>query len=406
MHKQRLIEDGTGPLRKLKVLDISRLLAGNFLSFHLAEFGAEVIKVEDPIHGDPLRNFSVKGNTVQWDVYARNKKSVALDLKTEKGKELLWELIPECDVLIENYKPGMLEKIGFAPELILKANPKMIVVRISGWGQTGPYGAKPGFGTLIEAFSGFAAKTGFPSTPPLLPNLGLADLISGVTGAFAVVAAIREVENGNGEGQVIDLSLLESMTTFLASDPHVCSVTGQPIKRLGNRGEVAAPRNLYLCSDGNYLAISASMQSMVEKLFRAMDREDLLENPRFATNEDRVENNDELDEIVREFVSRRSLEENLSFFEERGITVGPLHDAISILGDQHIIDREVYVQAETGKGKYFPTSNTAPRLSKTPGGVHHQAPEIGEHTTEILLRLGKDKKYLADLETNGVVKLG
>ena len=396
----------SGPLTAVRVLDISRLLAGNFLSHNLAEFGADVLKIEDPTVGDPLRHFSNNGVSTLWKAYCRNKRSVAIDLRQDAGRELLRPLIQHSNVLIENYKPGGLEKIGYDIDTVREINPKLVVARISGWGQDGPYRHKPGFGTLVEAFSGFAAKSGFPDTPPLLPNLGLADLITGITGAYSVLAALRSVEVDDGDGQVIDLSLLDSIVNFLAADPAICQQTGKPIPRLGNRGEVAAPRNLYKCADGQFLALSASMQSMAERLFKAIGREDMIDDPRFVSNEVRIQNQDRLDEIIGGFIAERSLAENLEYFEDAGVTVGPLHDAISILNDEHIIERGVYMNVDDPEAGNIVLQNTTPRLSKTPGGMHAHAPQLGQHTREVLQQFGVAATAIDDLVDSGVVRVG
>lgn len=401
-----LNERRAGPLETLRVLDISRLLAGNFLSHNLAEFGADVLKIEDPKVGDPLRHWNYEDVEVLWKVYARNKRSVAIDLRSDEGRKLLAPLIKHSNILIENYKPGGLEKIGYGHEKLRELNPDLVIVRISGWGQEGPYKHKPGFGTLVEAFSGFASKSGFPDSPPLLPNLGLADLITGLTGAYAVLAAIRQVEVSKGAGQVIDLNLLDCMINFLAADPAICQITGKPIPRLGNRGEMAAPRNLYKTSDGQFLALSASMQSMAERLFRAIGREDMIADEKFSTNSKRLENHEELDRIISEFIARRSLSENVEFFEQHGVTVGPLHDGLSILSDQHVHDRGVFMTASDPDAGDIPMQHTVPRLSETPGGVHALAPRLGQHTTEVLEEFGIAAEEISNLAVKGVINRG
>lgn len=394
-----------GPLRDLKVLDLSRLLAGNFLSFHLAEMGAEILKIEDTRHWDPLRDFTSNDVDVTWKILSRNKKSVALNFTTsEAGRDILLKLVREASVLIENFKPGDMEKFGLSPDYLLDINPDLVIVRISGWGQDGPYSHKPGFGTLVEAASGFAAKTGFPDSGPLLPNLGLADMITGVTGAFAVLSAVRNVEVSGGEGQVIDLSLLDSIVSFLGADPGVCQCTGKPIPRLGNRGEVAAPRNLYRSSDGHYIAMSASMQSMTERLFNAIGRPELIDDPKFINNEERVKNAEELDEIIGGFIGERSYKENLKFFEENKVTAGPLYDALEILDDPHVKERGVYVEMDDPEVGSLPVPNVTARLSKTPGGVRSLAPKYGEHTQEVLGSLGVAAEELNTLIAEGTVK--
>ena len=392
-----------GPLTGIKVLDLSRLLAGNFLSFHLAEMGADVVKIEDTRRPDPLRAFTDNGIDVSWKVLCRNKRSLAIDYTTdEQGRQLLIDLIKHCQVLVENFKPGGLEKLGLGPDVLRDVNPSLVIVRISGWGQDGPYSHKPGFGTLIEAASGFAAKTGFPDSGPLLPNLGLADMITGVTGAFYVASAIRHVEVEGGTGQVIDLSLFDSMVSFLGSDPGTCKATGKPIPRLGNRSEIAAPRNLYRSSDGHYVALSASMQSMAERLFTVIGRAELIEDPRFRTNEDRVRHSDELDEIIGEFIGQRNYKENLAFFEEHQVTAGPIYDAIEVLDDPHVIERGVYLEMDDPDVGPLPVPGVTGRLSETPGGVRRLAPAFGEHTREVLAELGLSDERIDELISDGL----
>lgn len=399
------VEQGFGPLQGLKVLDLSRLIAGNFLSYHLAEMGAEVLKIEDTRRWDPLRDFTCNDKDLTWKILSRNKKSVALNYtSSDKGREILLNMIRNAHVLIENFKPGGMEKFGLSPDYLLEINPKLVIVRISGWGQDGPYSSKPGFGTLVEALSGFAAKTGFPDSGPLLPNLGLADMITGITGAYTVLAAVRNIEVSGGEGQVIDLCLLDSIVSFLHADPATCRENGRAIPRLGNRGEVAAPRNLYVSSDGRYIALSASMQSMAERLFRAIGRADLIDNPKFLNNQLRVKNSDELDEIISTFIKGKTFAENIAFFDENGITAGPLYDAIEIMDDPHVKARGVYTEITDPVIGPMVVPGVAARLSKTPGGMHHRAPEHGEHTAEALRQLGIAEEELQLLQERGVVK--
>jgi len=295
MHRKEYETGKYCPLDNVRILDLSRVMAGNSLSYYLADFGAEVIKVEQPGAGDPLRAIGREHVSPFWKVLSRNKKSIAINLKTPEGIELVKKLVMDADVLLENFRLGTLEKMGLGPEVLHSLNEKLVFVRISGWGGTGPYSHKPGFGTLIEAFSGFAAKNGFPDRPPLLPNLGLADTVCGLTGAVATMVALREVEVNEGKGQVIDLSILDAMVAFLATDAAQFVVTGVKPGRAGNRGQVAAPRNLYRTKDDSHVAMSASTQTMTEKLLAAIDRSELITDPRFATSEARMKNADELD---------------------------------------------------------------------------------------------------------------
>ena len=402
--------DREAPLRGLRVLDLSRLVAGNMLSLQLADFGAEVIKVEDPQAGDTLRHWREagpghpQGVGVWWKVYARNKKSLALDLRPEAGKQALRALVPGAAVLIESFRPGTLEKMGFAPDALLALNPKLVIVRLTGWGQTGPYSSQPGFGSLVEAMSGYAAKNGFAGQPPMLPNMALADMVAGLYGAFAVLAAIREVERRGGAGQVIDLSLLEPLLSIIGPDAAAYRVTGQVPSRTGNRTSISAPRNVYRTRDGGWVALSASTQGMTERLLRAIGRPELIEDPRFRTNSDRLDHAEELDEIILAFVGARTLEENLAFFRAQEVTVGPVYDIAQIVADPHVVERGVLVEAPDDELGRLPMHAVVPRLSATPGVLARPAPRLGEHTDEVLRSAGLAPEAIASLEREGVVK--
>ena len=261
-----------GPLHGIRVVDLSRLVAGNMVSHMLADYGADVIKIERPGAGDDLRNWREDGVEIFWKAYSRNKRSVCWDLKSEEDKAKLLQLVQTAHVFIENFVPGKLEEFGLGPDVLLDANPNLIIVRVSGWGQTGPYRERPGFGTLIEGMSGYAHLNGFPDKPPALPPLATADMIAGLYGAYAVMLALRHVEMQGGRGQVIDLSLFDSMFSFVASEAVKYRVSGQVSMRAGNQAQHTAPRNVYRCSDGKFIALSASMQRMCERLLAAIGR--------------------------------------------------------------------------------------------------------------------------------------
>ena len=233
------------PLDGITVLDLSRLVAGNMLSLQLADFGAEVVKIEDPDKGDPLRHWRVEGHSLFWKAYARNKKSLTLDLRQARARELLLALVERAHVLVENYRPGTLEKMGLGPQVLQARNPRLVVVRVSGWGQTGPYAQKPGFGTLVEGMSGYAAKTGFADRAPVLPPTALADMVAGLYGAYATMVALREIETKGGTGQVIDLSLLEPIHSVIGADAAMYKAAGIVPKRQGSRSNITSPRNVY-----------------------------------------------------------------------------------------------------------------------------------------------------------------
>ncbi|MBV9813245.1 MAG: CoA transferase, partial [Acetobacteraceae bacterium] len=286
-----------GPLTGFRVLDLTRLVAGNMLSLQLADFGADVIKIEPP-DGDPLRAWRDGGEQLFWKTYSRNKQSVVLNLRHDGAKRALLRLVETADVFIENYRPGTLETMGLAPAVLLARNPRLIVVRVSGFGQTGPYAQQPGFGTLVEALSGFADRTGFPDREPVLPPLALADMIAGLSGAMATVTALLARERAGAGGQVIDLSLLEPIFSILGPEAAIYRRTGAIKQRMGNGSNTSAPRNLYRCLDGGYVALSGSTQGMARRIFATIGCPELIEDPAFRTNTDRVRNRARVDEIV------------------------------------------------------------------------------------------------------------
>jgi crotonobetainyl-CoA:carnitine CoA-transferase CaiB-like acyl-CoA transferase len=395
--------DARGPLDGVRVLDLSRLVAGNVVSHVLADFGADVIKVEAPGRGDDLRAWKVGGVPTYWKVYGRNKRSITLDYRKPKGKELLLQLVQGAQILVENFVPGKLETMGLGPDVLMKANPGLVIVRVSGWGQTGPYAEKPGFGTLVEAASGFASMNGFPDRPPVLPPLALADMVSGVYGASAAMIALRQVEVNQGRGQVIDLSLFESIHAILGPEAANLKMNGVPTLRNGSRASNTAPRNIYRCSDGKFVALSASMQSMADKLFQLMGRRDILLDPRFATNTDRVKNNDAIDAIVAEFIATRTQAEILRMCDEAGVTIGPVNDASDLEHDRFIAEREVIVNLPDAHMGLLPMHNIVPRLSATPGQMRLPAPELGEHNADVYGELGLTQGDLAQLQSAGVL---
>jgi crotonobetainyl-CoA:carnitine CoA-transferase CaiB-like acyl-CoA transferase len=375
-----------GPLADVRIVDLSRLVAGNMVTHVLADLGADVIKVEHPERGDDLRKWRVKDVEVFWKTYSRNKRSIALDLKRDTDRNVLIQLVGSADALVENFVPGTLERMGLSPQRLLQINPHLVVVRLSGWGQTGPYREKPGFGTLVEAMSGFADINGFADSPPCLPPLATADMIAGLYAAVGLLTALRSVEVGGGAGQVVDISLFEPIFSLISVAASQYRLTGVPMQRNGNQSTHAAPRNLYACADGRYVALSGSMQSMAEKIFRTIGRPDLIDDPRFRTNDDRLHNRDALDAIIAAFIKQRSREENLSLFEAAGVTVGPVHSVAELIGHPYVVGREVMVEIDDGEGP-LPMHNVVTRLSATPGSIHRPAPALGQDTEEILAEL-------------------
>ena len=396
--------NAAAPLDGIRVVDLSRLVAGNMLSLQLADQGAEVIKIEDPRTGDPLRAWRVKGLSLHWKVYARNKKSLALNLRPQAGRDALMDLLKQSHVLIENYRPGTLEEMGFAPEVLHARNPKLIIVRITGFGQDGPYRDRPGFGTLVEAMSGFAAKNGFGDRPPVLPPLALADMVAGLYGAYSVMIALRVAEQ-TGKGQVIDLPLLDPIISILGPEAASYRVTGEKPQRTGSRSLTTSPRNVYATKDGRYIAISASIQAMAERVFRAIGKPEMIDDPRFRTNTDRVRHIDECDGAVAEFIAARTLDENMAVFQAAEVTANPVYEIDQLIADEHIQARGVIVEAPDEEAGGVLMHNIIPRLSDTPGKLRRPAPSLGEHTREVLGEIGYSAQRIAALEADGVVKV-
>ena len=391
------------PLDGIRVLDLSRLVAGNMLSLQLADFGAEVVKIEDPGKGDPLRDWRVDGISVHWKVYARNKKSLTLNLRDREGRDLLLRLVGGAQVFIESFRPGTLETMGLAPATLLKHNSRLVIVRVSGWGQDGPYRDRPGFGSLVEGMSGFAAKTGFPDRPPVLPPLALADMVAGLYGASAVLVALRAIEVNGGKGQVIDLPLLDPIVSILGPEPAVFKLTGEIKPRLGSRSATASPRNVFQTSDRRWIAISASIQGMAERVFRAIGRADMIDDPRFRTNADRVRNAEACEAPLRDFISERTLAEALAVFEQAEVTAAPVYDIEQFMADPHVRSREIIVDLPDPEMGSVPMHAVVPRLSGTPGEIRSPAPDLGQHNREILGALGLSDDDLARLSERNVI---
>jgi len=390
-----------GPLDGVRVLDLSRLVAGNTLTQLLADFGAEVIKVEPPA-GDTLRGWKTRAVETSWKIYARNKKSLALDLRRDEARALLLDLAAASKVFIESFRPDTLEKMGLGPDRLLARNPGLVIVRISGWGQSGPYRRRPGFGTLVEGMSGFASFNGFADREPVLPPMYLADSTAGLYGAAATMIALREVEVNGGRGQVIDLPLLDPLFAVLGPQAANFRLTGEVKPRTGSRSTNSGPRNAYRCKDGLYVALSASTQKMAERVLGSIGRADLIDDPRYRTNADRLKNAESLDAIIGAFVAARTQAENVAFFEQAEVTIGPIYDIRQILDDPHVLERELiadYPDADMGE---FPMHCVVPRLQGTPGSIRSAAPRLGEHNRAVLADIGVDEARYARLVADGV----
>jgi len=391
-----------GALDGVRILDMSRLVAGNTLTQVLGDFGADVVKIEPP-GGDTLRAWQTEGVATNWKIYARNKKSLGLELHKPEAREILLNMLPAAAVFVESFRPGTLEEMGLAPDVLLKKNPRLIIVRISGWGQSGPYKRRPGFGTLVEGMSGFAAINGFADREPVLPPMYMADAYAGLYGATAVMIALREVEHNGGRGQVIDLPLLDPVFAVLGPQAANYRLTGKLKPRTGSRSTNSCPRNVYLCKDGKYVGLSASIQKMAERLFRSIGRPDLIDNPRYKVNAERVKHAEELDTIIGAFVAERTQAENVAFFEKAEVTIGPIYDIAQIVEDPHVIERELVADYPDPDMGEFPMHHVVPRLSGTPGAIRSPAPQLGEHNRALLAELGIDDAAYAKLLAAGII---
>jgi len=390
-----------GALDGLRVLDLSRLFAGNLLTQVLGDFGAEVIKVEPP-SGDTLRAWQTAGVSTHWKIFARNKKSLCLELRKPEARKLLMKLVPSAAIFIESFRPGTLEAMDLSPQKLLKKNPKLVIVRISGWGQDGPYCRRPGFGTLIEGMSGFAAINGFADREPVLPPMYLADAVAGLYGSAAAMIALREAAKKGGRGQVIDLPLLDPLFGVIGPQAAIYRLTGKVKPRTGSRSTNTAPRNVYRCKDGRYVGLSASTQKMAERTFRAIGRDDLVDDPRYRTNAGRVKHAEELDAIIGAFVAQRTQARNVAFFDKAEVTIGPIYDVSQIVEDPHILERELLADYPDPDMGQFPMHHVVPRLLGTPGSIRTPAPRLGQHNRNLLREIGVGDVEYKKLLSSGI----
>jgi crotonobetainyl-CoA:carnitine CoA-transferase CaiB-like acyl-CoA transferase len=388
------------PLSDLRVVDCATLFAGPVIASLLGDFGADVVKIEHP-RGDGLRSMGWQKNGVSlwWALVSRNKRCITLKLSDSRGQELLKKLVTDADVFIENFRPGTLERWNLGPDILLELNPRLVIVRTTGFGQTGPYSHLPGFGTLAESISGFAHINGWPDKPPALPPLALADGIAALTGCSAVMIALwwRE-RGGEGKGQVIDLSIYEPLFWVLGPQALLYDQLRIVQGRTGNRAPFTAPRNTYRTKDGRWLGLSASAQSIAERVMRIVGRADLIEEPWFADHMGRLEHVDELDEIIQDWIGQRTTEDVLAAFAEGEAAIAPIYSIADIVTDPQYLERETIVRVPHPKLGSVLMQNVIPRLSDTPGQIRHPGPEIGEHNEEIYCgELGLSATELRDL---------
>lgn len=394
------------PLNGVRVLDFTTIISGPYATCLLGDFGADVIAVEHPQQPNPVRAWNPRhdAGSTWWTSVGRNKRCITLDLSTSAGQELALELAADADVVFENFRPGTMERWGLDYEEFQSVNNGLVMVRISGYGQTGPFAEKPGFGTVAEAFSGWAHINGFPDREPLLPPIPLADMIAAQFATFSTMFALYERDaKGSGKGQVIDVSLYEPLFRLFAGSPEAYDLLGHIDRRTGNRSDNTAPRNLYETSDG-YIALSASAQRIFENVAEAIDRPDLITDPRFETNEARVQHVDELDAIIENWTESRTTTTVIETMEAADAIVGPVYDISDAFDDQQYHARKTITEIEDEELGSVATHGVIPRLSRTPGSVTHLGPAHGEHNDEIYLDLlGLDPGEYDRLADDGVV---
>jgi crotonobetainyl-CoA:carnitine CoA-transferase CaiB-like acyl-CoA transferase len=395
--------DGGQALGGIKVIDTATLFAGPLAATVLGDFGAEVIKVEHP-RGDPSRShgFAKNGVGLWWKTLGRNKKCVTLNLGKPEGQEIFARLVEDADVVIESFRPGTLERWNLGYERLSGINPGLVLARVTGFGQFGPYRNRPGFGTLAESMSGFAHVTGQPDGPPTLPPFGLADGIAALATAVAILTALR-ARDTTGRGQVVDLAIIEPIFTVLGPQPTVYDQLGVIQQRSGNRSVNNAPRNTYETKDGHWVAVSTSAQSIAERVMRLVGHPEYIDEPWFQKGSERAKHADELDEAVGAWISDRTRDEVVEAFEEAGAAIAPIYDIEGIMNDPQYRALDSIITVEDPELGPIKMQNTLFRLSETPGDVRWSGPTIGEHNEEVYGDLGIGKQELDELSGKGIL---
>nr|WP_228552976.1 CoA transferase [Mumia xiangluensis] len=390
----------------MRVIDASTILAGPLCCQILGDFGAEVIKIEHPTAGDSMRGHgeSKDGTPLWWKEISRNKRTIGLSLSAPEGAELFARLAATADVIVENFRPGTLERWGLSPERLHEINPALVIVRITGFGQQGPYASRAGFGTLAEAMSGFAHLTGQPDGPPTLPAFGLADSICGIAASSAVSMALLAREHNGGQGQVIDMSLLEPIMAAVGPGPTVYQQLGTVGTRHGNRSHNNAPRNTYATKDGHWVAISTSAQAIAERVLTLVGHPEVIDEPWFAAGHSRALHADLLDGYVGGWIGERTRDEVVAAFTDAGAAVAPVYSAKDLVEDPHVRETEMLVEVDDPDLGTVLQHNVMWRMSETPGRVRFTGRDLGSDTDGLLADLGVDTATLHDLRTRNVVR--
>ena len=391
------------PLAKLKVIEMGQLIAGPFAAKTLADFGADVIKIEPPKLGDALRKWRLlkDGTSVWWQVQSRNKRSLSLDLRQTEAQDIVRTLITEADVLIENFRPGTLEGWGLDPDALLKLNPKLIVLRISGYGQTGPYRDKPGFGVVAEAMGGLRHLTAEPGRVPVRVGISIGDTLASLHGVIGILLALQERHN-SGKGQVIDIALYEAVFNCMESLLPEYSAFGEVRQAAGSALPGIAPSNAYLCSDGGYVLVAGNGDSIFKRLMAMIGRNDLGGDPQLENNEGRVKRVIELDQAIGEWAKTVTTDKALELLDSAAVPAGRIYTVADIASDPHYKARENIQTIQMHDGSKLDVPGIIPKLSRTPGSIKSLAPDIGENTDEILKGIGLSDAQVASLKERGI----
>ncbi len=400
---------GRRPLDGVRVLEMGQLMAGPFAGTVLAYYGAEVIKIEPPKTGDPVRTWRGvdEGTSLWWRSLGRNKKCVTVDLRQQAGRDLARQIADRCDVVIENFRPGTMEKWGLGPDELKKTNPKVIYTRVSGYGQDGPYSNRPGYASVCEGMGGFRFVNGYPDRPPVRPNLSLGDSLAGIHAALGIVLALYERDGrrgeGAGSGQVVDVAIYEAVFNMMEAVLPEYDRLGLVRQREGAKLTGIVPTNTYLCADGQYIIIGGNGDSIFKRVMRAAGRADMADDPRFATNADRVKHEAEVDAAISAWTATLSAAEVAARMEEAVVPVGRLYDAKDIVQDPHYQARGMFEEVEVG-GRPLKIPAMAPKLKGTPGRTDWPGPELGSHNREVFGGLlGLDAARIDQLVKEGVI---
>ena len=395
-------KDRAGPLAGVRVIELGTLIAGPFCARLLAEFGAEVVKIEAPGEGDPLRKWRVlhEGNSLWWYAQARNKKSVALNLKQPEAQDIVRRLAREADIVVENFRPGALEKWGLGYDELARDNPGLVMVRLSGFGQTGPYRERPGFGAIGESMGGMRYITGYPDRAPVRVGISIGDSLASMFGVIGALMALHR-RHSSGRGQVVDVALYEAVFAMMESMLPEYAMTGHVRERSGAALPGIVPSNTYPCADGKYVVIGANADSIFKRMMRAIGRADLADDPSLATNEGRVKRTAELDRAIGDWTGRHDLAQVLLVLEEAEVPSGPIYSIADIAADLHFQARDMIERHRLGDRELL-LPGIVPKLSETPGSTRWIGPRLGEHTDEVLAALGFDAAAIASLRARGI----